>query len=72
MTKEESKQFHLAQASWWTAYAQTGIASKRKMQIQKDIGCGFVFVEMTNEEKIEEAFNTAKSHLESFYHICND
>jgi len=66
MTKEETKKHCELQALWWIASAQTGACKSRK------IYHGANGPEFTDEEKVQEALNTAKSHIALFRECCDE
>jgi len=57
-----STQFCILQANLWMAYATTGAAKKR------DISKGGI--QLTDEEKIEDALQVASNHMTNYYNSC--
>lgn len=60
MTKEHYLKHCELQALWWIAFANTQANFNRKIY-----HCDGTL--LTNDEKIEDALNTAKSHIRSFW-----
>lgn len=71
MTKDEFKQYCLAQSNWWIAYATTGLAKNRKMWRKESYRGEWQDVDLTDEEKIQEALDTAQQHLDNYFKTCN-
>lgn len=66
MTKQEKLKFHELQVLWWIASAQTGHAKTRK--IFKSVN-SLGDTEMTDQEKVNDAMNTAQNHIRLFHEI---
>ena len=71
MNKEEYKNFSLAQANWWTAYANSKANKSRKVYIGNDSETVPLRL-LTEEELVDDALNTAKQHLDGFLEMCNN
>jgi len=63
MTPEQFQAYCLAQSNYWIAYANTPMNKKRKVY-----HLGYL---LTEDELIEDAFNTAKQHLDNYWKSCN-
>lgn len=63
MTKDEFKNYSLAQANWWIAYANT------KENKERTVFCGDN--KLSEEELVNDALNTARQHLRNYSNICN-
>ncbi len=64
MNKEQFQKYCEMQANWWMAYATTGVCKKLKIFH----GDG---KELTDEEKIAHALDTAKNHMHNYWESCN-
>ncbi len=64
MTKDELKNFSLAQANWWTAYSNSRANKSRKVYVGGD------YLPLSEEELVDDALNTAKQHLDNFFKLC--
>lgn len=62
MTPEQWQKHCELQALWWIAYANTGGCK------QRNISRGGV--QLTDDEKVEEALNTAQNHIRLFRESC--
>lgn len=65
MTREEQLKFHELQAMWWMHSATNKHACSRKMWH------GFKETEMTDQEKINNAMETSKRHMDMYWEIVN-
>jgi hypothetical protein len=65
MKKEDFKEYCKMQANWWIAYATTGLAKNC------DIWYGDG-VALSDEEKIQDALNTAQLHIKNFREACEN
>ena len=66
MTKEEFKNYSLAQANWWTVYANSKANKSRKVY-RGDYGD---YSPLSEEELIDDALATAKTHLDNYFKTC--
>jgi hypothetical protein len=66
MTKDDRIIFHTLQAHWWMNSAVTKHCLTRK------ISHGFSGPEFSDQEKIDEAMNTAKSHIDYIRDLMED
>lgn len=69
MTKQEQMKFHELMAHWWIASATTGICKNRNITRKDDDG---EWKQISDEEKVENAMNTAKRHIELYMEIAEN
>jgi hypothetical protein len=70
MTKDELKNFSLAQANWWTAYSNSRANKSRKVYVSVRNGYDEHEELLSEEELVDDALNTAKQHLDNFLKLC--
>lgn len=65
MTREERMRFHEMQAYWWTNSASNGHTKKRKLYHG-----GLNGPEFTDQEKVDDAMQTAQNHIRLFMEVA--
>jgi len=72
MNPEQFQKHCELQALWWIAYANTGACKNRKLFHMVSDGGELGSVPFTDEEKVEEAMNTASNHIRLFRESCEE
>lgn len=67
MTPEQWQKHCELQALWWIAYATTGACKSRDMRHGTSEGVPF-----TDEEKVQDALNTARNHIRLYRESCEE
>ena len=68
MTKERAMEHAKMQANWWIASATTGHTLQRRIfKFTKKLGD----VELTDQEKIDDAMETAQTHMRHYFEIAD-
>lgn len=70
MTKDELKNFSLAQANWWTVYSNSRANKSRKVYVSIRDGYEEREELLSEEELVDDALTTAKQHLDNFFKLC--
>ena len=68
MTKEHAMEHAKMQANWWIASATTGHTLKRRIfESTKEFG----EIELTDQGKIDDAMETAQTHIRRYFEIAD-